>query len=746
MVAFLRAKRGENLATGFDGSIRINTKIDSSGFNSGIKTITAGTNKLKVSMQELGVAVASAFFPLTIAAATIELIKFGAEGVKATSELSNALLGLKSIVEGQGRSFADAREFIEDYVSDGLVPLTNAVTAYKNLAARGYDDTQIQQVLVALKDSAAFGRQASYSLGEAVSTATEGLKNENSVLVDNAGVTKNVAKMWDEYAKSIGTTSNNLTQQQKIQAEVSGILEETRFQTGDAAKVADTFSGKVSKMTYEFERFKVALGDVVIPLVESVIPLITLLLQGLTLVLEKLGELITFFTGKPLNSKNVTESLGEISTSAGDAADDVESAKEEIKKALANFDDLNILRLGETETASINLDQVESALSGLGDAQELVDAINGKIDEFGNHFIAVAKESTDGFKTMMQEVRAEALNPITVTAPVFAPIPDPVYRPNWGLDLPVNIPTPVFPTLPDPVYQPEWGLVESLQPVLSTATALASSFVSSFVSIFAQLVPGIVPQMALLGQSLVTSAQAAMQGILTTAPALVSWGNAVLQVGYQAATGFAQSVGAMAEGALEMIGTFASSSANALVSWGNGVINIASQVASGFVQTISSMLSSAWEGIKSLASAAGVALDSFNSFMEKPVVKAVLTAGIVVGSVALAPASGGASLAGLAAIPAVVGLSIPGLADGAVIPPNKQFLAVLGDQTNGTNIETPLATMLDAFNAALDARDGIGSGDITLRITGGDQLTRYLKFEVDKQNTLSGVRLVQGGK
>jgi hypothetical protein len=33
--------------------------------------------------------------------------------------------------------------------------------------------------------------------------------------------------------------------------------------------------------------------------------------------------------------------------------------------------------------------------------------------------------------------------------------------------------------------------------------------------------------------------------------------------------------------------------------------------------------------------------------------------------------------------------SIPRLAQGAVIPPNREFLAVLGDQKNGTNIEAP---------------------------------------------------------
>lgn len=49
---------------------------------------------------------------------------------------------------------------------------------------------------------------------------------------------------------------------------------------------------------------------------------------------------------------------------------------------------------------------------------------------------------------------------------------------------------------------------------------------------------------------------------------------------------------------------------------------------------------------------------------------------------------------------------IPRLAQGAVIPPNREFMAVLGDQKSGTNIETPLATMVEAFKQAM----GEGSG------------------------------------
>lgn len=39
---------------------------------------------------------------------------------------------------------------------------------------------------------------------------------------------------------------------------------------------------------------------------------------------------------------------------------------------------------------------------------------------------------------------------------------------------------------------------------------------------------------------------------------------------------------------------------------------------------------------------------------------------------------------------------IPYLAQGAVIPPNREFLAILGDQTHGTNIEAPLETIKQA--------------------------------------------------
>ena len=54
---------------------------------------------------------------------------------------------------------------------------------------------------------------------------------------------------------------------------------------------------------------------------------------------------------------------------------------------------------------------------------------------------------------------------------------------------------------------------------------------------------------------------------------------------------------------------------------------------------------------------------------------------------------------------------IPHLAQGAVLPANKPFMAVVGDQRHGTNVEAPLETITEAVRLAMeDLQDGNLSG------------------------------------
>lgn len=380
------------------GEIDLSLILNSDKFNSQLKNVDAQANsaasKISSSLSKIGKAALAAF---SVAA----VVKFGKECLRVATETSNAWIGLNSILTGQGRSFDNAKKFIQEYVSDGLVPLNNAVAAYKNLALRGYSSDQIEKTMTALKNSATFARQSTYSLGDAVQTATEGLKNENSVVVDNAGVTKNVAKMWEDYAKSIGKTTNQLTQAEKIQAEVNGILEETKFQSNDAAIYASTYSGKLAQLNTAFTNLKTAVGNVIQPIAKLFIPIITTAVNAVTRLFTALSGLLSLFGLKADSVETVSSGLGDLANQAGTASDAVSGVGDSAKKAgkeakkasnnLASFDNLNVLPK-DTDSSSGS----GSGSSGSGASAGLTDSLD---------VTSTIKEDTSMFDGLIDRVK-----------------------------------------------------------------------------------------------------------------------------------------------------------------------------------------------------------------------------------------------------------------------------------------------------------------------------------------------------
>jgi phage-related protein len=57
-------------------------------------------------------------------------------------------------------------------------------------------------------------------------------------------------------------------------------------------------------------------------------------------------------------------------------------------------------------------------------------------------------------------------------------------------------------------------------------------------------------------------------------------------------------------------------------------------------------------------------------------------------------------------LPAIAAPQVPYLAQGAVLPANKPFLAVVGDQKHGTNIEAPLSTIQEAVAMTMEDFSG----------------------------------------
>lgn len=173
----------------------------------------------------------------------------------------------------------------------------------------------------------------------------------------------------------------------------------------------------------------------------------------------------------------------------------------------------------------------------------------------------------------------------------------------------------------------------------------------------------------------------------------------------------------------------------------------------GAWQNIKNIFSNIWESIKRTAS------DVFNGILDaaklmaknagdsiasifKAVVNGVLK---MVESILNAPTKTINKLIGV--INKVPGINLgtlptfklPRLATGAVIPPRSEFMAILGDQKRGVNIETPLDTMVEAFNKALDNR---GNGNGELVIENLTIINRMGNTDVSK-TVVKGVRIAE---
>lgn len=67
-------------------------------------------------------------------------------------------------------------------------------------------------------------------------------------------------------------------------------------------------------------------------------------------------------------------------------------------------------------------------------------------------------------------------------------------------------------------------------------------------------------------------------------------------------------------------------------------------------------------------------------------------------------------------LPTVSTVSLPRLAEGAVLPGNDPYLAIVNEQHHGVNVETPLTTMIEAFLTALNMAGLTGGGDIQVNV------------------------------
>lgn len=182
-----------------------------------------------------------------------------------------ALSGLSSVAAAYNQNQEAVRESAETLVSDGLLSFREASLGLKNLLATGLSIDQATLLMKGLQEQAIFNRQAHFELGQAVVATTEGIRNENSVLSDATGTTRNLFKMYQDYAKELNKSVTTLSRAEKAQAAYRGFLEETNRSQGDLQKVMGEAEGQLLSFTAAWNLAKKAVGELFLPALTEVL-------------------------------------------------------------------------------------------------------------------------------------------------------------------------------------------------------------------------------------------------------------------------------------------------------------------------------------------------------------------------------------------------------------------------------------------------------------------------------------------
>lgn len=249
------------------GSIITHLKADTSNFKKGITDAKKSTGDLKSSVSSLSSFVTKAAATMGIAMGGAALVNGIKSAVTASNQLTNALLGLTTVARAMGQDVDKAKQAAMDLAKDGLMSVSDAAEGLKNLLATGFSLPEAINLMNTFKDAAAFNRQGTLAFGEAIVGATQGIKNQNSIMVDNVGITKNLSVIMKEAGLSVedmGNVTSDASVRQKL---YNGLLKEGSIFQGDAGRAAGTLSGKLAQVGTASFNLKAAIGDALAPVV-----------------------------------------------------------------------------------------------------------------------------------------------------------------------------------------------------------------------------------------------------------------------------------------------------------------------------------------------------------------------------------------------------------------------------------------------------------------------------------------------
>lgn len=742
-----------------DGSIILSTKVDTSGVNKGL-------NGIKSTVKKIGSIIAVAF-------GVRALVNFGKEAINLASDLQE----VQNVVDV---SFGNMRQAMEDFADTaietyGISKLTAKQTGSSYMAmARGMNIAEKEASDMALTltglsaDMASFYNirqdEARTALSAVFTGETETLKRYG-ILITEVNL--------QEFARQQGITKsvNAMTQQEKVMLRYNYILKSTQLAQGDFARTQDSWANQTRILSERWKEMQTIFGEAFIRLATLVLPIINKVIDGLVKIAEKAkiasDYIYELFTGKKF--QDTSEGISQATEAQDGFTEAIEGTASAQEKFLAGFDKVTKIS--------------DSSGGAGGTGTSIAESLNVAPESAGNSAISEEADKIANELANIMKIAGGALLAIGLILLVTG-------HPLWGIAFVIagallfvsgkavisktDVGDKVGTLLGD-IMLIVGGALLAIGALLCTLghTGWGVAFIIAgagiFVSGAATLSEGMLPKkvqevidgiLALsAGLMLVIGFIMVMSGHITPISIALLIGGATLlvtevalnwdEMSNKTKTFISVMMGIIGAGLL-VLGILVLPSNMALgigliiagvsglvapvaLNWDaivekvkgffNNIVGIWKKAVENIIKFFG-WITDGWkeigDGLVSAMKAVGnFFIDIFNGLI-KGINKAI-------GAINKIP---GVELTKLK--------SIPHLAQGAVIPPNREFLAVLGDQKSGTNIEAPLSTIKQAVAEVLAgaSRGGNSAETIELVVNLDGAVIYKSVVNRNKQNTI----------
>lgn len=391
----------------YDGSIRINTKLNTDGFNSGIKSMMGslgGITKL-----------------LGIALSTASLIKFGKEAIGLASDLAevdnvvNKAFGnmrsemdalADSAIKNLGMSRLMAYQTGSTFMSMGKSMIANSEDA-KNMALSLTKLTaNMASFFNVSQDLASIALKSIYT-GE-----TETLKQYGVVMTE-----VNLKQFAQE--QGIRKSYAAMTQSEKVMLRYQYVMNQLSYIGDDFIDTQDSWANQTRILSEQWKELLTILGSGLITVLTPVVKGLNMIVSALINVGNTISNILSSVFGIQMQQMSATTAAAEdvaggyadAADSMGDYADATKKAAKAAKGALAPFDDLNVLQKdtssgsgsGSGGSSGMQIQPVDPSAQ-----TSAIDQIQNKYKKFFDYINKLKENFVKGFQSSWNKLDASS--------------------------------------------------------------------------------------------------------------------------------------------------------------------------------------------------------------------------------------------------------------------------------------------------------------------------------------------------